>query len=421
LENGEFGHLLAQVLPGGKAVLFAAYPTASANGTGIEAVSLDNHRRKKLLPGGASPLYVASGHLLYVNKGVLFAVPFDADRLETRGEAVPILNDVATAGGLNEAGQFDVSQTGTLVYVKGQGGGGFPVSGIQWLDSGGKTQPLIAKPGSYFDPSLSPDGKKLAVAVGEGSNRDIQVYDLQRETWTKLTFGDGNYARPIWSPDGNYIVFGSTGRGIFWTRADGGQPQSFTSGPAAQYASSFSPDGKTLAFYESGSALAQIWTVRLEEQGGTLKAGKPEQFLKSQFYDSRPAFSPDGRWLAYQSGGTGPAESELYVQGQGQRETVSNRGQYPVWSRNGHELLYQAGDQILAVSYSVKGDKLVLDKPRVWAAKLGGAQWDLAPDGKRVVVATPVETAEAPKQEHEVVFLENFFDELRRRVPVGAK
>jgi Tol biopolymer transport system component/predicted Ser/Thr protein kinase len=418
LANGEFGHLLPQVLPGGKAVLFAAYPTPTADSAGIEAVSLDGHGRKKLLPGGASPLYVASGHLLYMNKGVLFAVPFDADRLEKRGEAVPILNDVATAGGLNEAGQFDVSQTGMLVYVKGHGGGGLSVSVIQWLDSGGKTQPLIAKPGSYSDPSLSPDGKKLAVAVLEGSNLDIEVYDLQRETWTKLTLGDGSYRDPIWSPDGNYIVFGSEGRGMFWTRSDGGQPQSFTSGPAAQYPSSFSPDGKTLAFYESGSAPAQIWTVGLEEQGGTLKAGKPEQFLKSQFYDSRPVFSPDGRWLAYQSGG-GPAEGELYVQGQGRRETVSNHGQHPVWSRNGHELVYQSGDQILAVSYSVKGDKLVLDKPRVWTAKLGGAQWDLAPDGKRLVVATRVESAEAPKQEHEVVFLENFFDELRRRAPVG--
>jgi Tol biopolymer transport system component len=143
------------------------------------------------------------------------------------------------------------------------------------------------------------------VSVGEGSNRDIQVYDLQRETWTKLTFGDGTYVHPIWSPDGNYIVFGSTGRGIFWTRADGGQPQSLTSGPAAQYASSFSPDGKTLAFYESGSALAQIWTVRLEEQGGTLKAGKPEQFLKSHTPGVRPTLLLGGPAAVDQHVGSG--------------------------------------------------------------------------------------------------------------------
>jgi hypothetical protein len=85
--------------------------------------------------------------------------------------------------------------------------------------------------------------------------------------------------------------------------------------------------------------------------------------------------------------------------------------------------VYRSGDQIMAASYTVKGDMLVAEKPRVWIAKLGAAAgtaaWDLAPDGKRVAVVTPVESAEAPKQEHEVVFLQNFFDELRRRVPLG--
>ena len=86
------------------------------------------------------------------------------------------------------------------------------------------------------------------------------------------------------------------------------------------------------------------------------------------------------------------------------------------WSRNGHELVYRAGDQVMAVNYSVKGDSFVAEKPRVWIEKLGAAE-DLAPDGKRVAVLTPVESTEAPKAEHQVTFLLNFFDELRRRVP----
>jgi hypothetical protein len=106
--------------------------------------------------------------------------------------------------------------------------------------------------------------------------------------------------------------------------------------------------------------------------------------------------------------------------GQGGQWQVSNDGgTFPRWSRIGHELLYQSGDQIRATNYTVKGNTFAADKPRVWLAKLGGTEWDLAPDGKRVAVLTPVESAEAPKQEHEVVFLQNFFDELRRRVPVG--
>jgi len=88
------------------------------------------------------------------------------------------------------------------------------------------------------------------------------------------------------------------------------------------------------------------------------------------------------------------------------------------WLRNGHELLYLSGDQTMAASYTVKGDTFVPEKPRVWIARLGGTEWDLAPDGQRVAVLTPVETAKAPMPEHEVVFLENFFDELRRRTGV---
>jgi hypothetical protein len=161
------------------------------------------------------------------------------------------------------------------------------------------------------------------------------------------------------------------------------------------------------------------------DEGGHLKAGTPEPFLKSTFLDLNPSFSPDGRWLAYQSNESGT--NEVYVQafppptsGQGGRWQISNSGGIlPRWLRTGHDLLYQAGDQILTASYTVKGDTFVAGKPRVWIARLGGTQWDLAPDGKRVAVVTPVAPADAPKQEHEVVFLQNFFDELRRRVPLG--
>jgi hypothetical protein len=109
--------------------------------------------------------------------------------------------------------------------------------------------------------------------------------------------------------------------------------------------------------------------------------------------------------------------------GSGRSRTAAAR--YRVWSRTGHDLLYQSGDQIIAASYTAKGDTFVAEKTRVWIAKLGAgagpARWDLAPDGKRVAVVTPVESVEAPKQEHEIVMLQNFFDELRRRVPASRR
>jgi len=431
LGKGEIALAYPQLLPGGKAILFVADTALDEDKLTIEVLTLADHRRKIVARGGASPRYLATsggaGHLVYVNKATLFAIPFDLDKLETRGTAVPVLDDVAYLSQLG-TGQFDFSRTGTMVYRRSSGGASARMATLHWVDPTGKKEVLLAKPGVYANPSLSPDGKRVALMIGEGASSDVWVYDPQRDAMTRLTFGGGEYLYPIWSPDGQYVAFGRVrSGGIFQTRADGaGQPQALTQSKSTQAPSGFTPDGKRLAYMDDAGGKLQIWTVPLGDQGGQLKAGKPEQFLKSSFRDGVPTFSPDGRWLAYVSNESG--KYEVYVRafpspnsGQGGKWQISNSGTTSAarWSRNGHDLLYQSGDQIMAVSYTVKGDTFVPDKPRVWIAKLGGTEWDLAPDGKRVAVLTPVESAEASKQEHEVVFLENFFDELRRRVPTG--
>jgi len=377
-----------------------------------------------LVRGATYLRYLPSGHLIYMSQGKLFAVGFDVVRLETRGAAVPILDDVAYDPGDGTA-DVSLAETGTLVYRRGSAGGGS--RSIQWVDSLGKKGPLRAKPGVYWNPRISLDGKRMSLGVTEGANDDIWVYDLQRDTTTRLTFGGAN-AAPVWSPDGRCIIFGGLG-GMSWTRADGaGQPRPLTQGRmnGLQQPWSITHDGKRLAYVDV-SANPQIWTLPLEEQDGQLKAGKPEQFLKSQFSDVRPAFSPDGRWLAYASNESG--KFEVYVRafpppasGQGGKWQISTSGgSRPLWSRNGRELFYQevpALDRLMVVNYSVNGDSFVAEKPRVWIEKLPGADIDLAPDGKRVAVLVPVDTPEAQRAAHEVTFVFNFFDELRRRVPV---
>jgi serine/threonine protein kinase/Tol biopolymer transport system component len=430
LASGDAGHAYPQVLPGGKDVLFTAYRGGpDVDKASIEVASLSNRRRKSLVRGGTYAHYVCGsngdGFLIYSNKGTLFAIPFDANLRETRGAALPIL-DGMTYETVTGVAHFDVSRTGTLVYRKASGGAADRVTTVQWLDASGKKEPLLPKPGIYGDLSLSPDGKRLAVDVRVGSNRDIWVYNAERDAMTRLTFGGGIYVGPLWSPNGRYVVFGSGTGGMFWTPADGtGQPRTLTQSKNGN-PSSFSPDGKRLAYNEfnSESGTIEIWTVPVEDSGGQLRAGKPEQFLKTQFNNLSPMFSPDGRWLAYESDESG--KYEVYVRaffpdGQGGKWPISNSGgRSPVWSRKNRELIYQSGDQMMAVKYTVKSESFVPEKPLVWAAKLGGVDVaDLATDGKRLAVEVPVSTPEPPKPEHEVTLVFNFFDELRRRFPVG--
>ncbi|MBZ5635276.1 MAG: serine/threonine-protein kinase [Acidobacteriia bacterium] len=427
LASGELFHVVQQILPGGKAVLFIAATKLDPSGYHVDVVTLADGRRKTIVQGTGAlylPTSNGSGHLVYTNNGTLFGVPFDLERLETRGTAVPILDDVAYTT-VSGTAQFDVSRSGTLVYRRGGGASASGTMTLQWVDANGRKEPLRARLGDYSAPSISPDGKQIAMVI-RGSSSDVWVYDTQRDAMRRLTFGGGPYTHPVWSPDGKYVFAGSVGNGAVWTRSDGaGQPQPLTQAKLVHVPWSLTPDGKRLGYLDPSLGAPQLWTVPLEETGGQIKAGKPEQFLKSQFQDVGPAFSPDGKWLAYSSNATG--SGEVYVRafpppasGQGGQWQVSNsRGFSPVWSRNGHDLLYQSGDQIMAVSYTVKGDTFEAGKPRVWLAKLGGTEWDLAPDGKRVVVLTPVDTPEAPKLDHEVVFVFNFFDELRRRAPAG--
>jgi len=429
--DGAVVNVEPQVLPGGKALLFVAgNPSTGVDSYTIEVLTLADGRRKVVARGGQSPRYLPSsagtGHLIYVNRATLFAIPFDLTTLATRGTAVPVLDDVAYVPQSN-AGLFAVSRAGTLIYRKARSAA-VAMTTMQWISASdgvtSKKEPLRATPGAYQMPRLSRDGKRIALVIAEGANQDIWVFDPQRDTLTRMTFG-GTNASPVWSPDGQSIVFEKFGQGIFQVRADGAsQPQALMPSGVPRLLWSSTPDGRQLAYWERN----QIWTVALEDQGGQPKAGTPAPFLKSPFNDVAPSISPDGNWLAYQSNESG--KSEVYVRTfppsaaspGGKWQVSNNGGAFPRWSRVGHELVYQSADQLMTVSYTVNGPTFIADKPRQWIASLGGTSgfdWDLAPDGTRVVALIPEATAKAPPPEHEIVMLQNFADELRRRVPLG--
>jgi len=432
LAQGETAHRWPQVLPGGKAVLFTGYTSGNNFAANVEVVTLADHSPKTLVRGGTFGRYLAtaskgSGHLLYVNRGTLFAVPFDLDKLEARGTPAPVLEQVAssTQGG---SAQFAFPEAstgpGTLVYRSGGATGGGQYT-VQWLDGTGKTQPLLSKPNRYIHLHLSPDGEKLAL-----STTDVWVYEARRDTMTRLTFNGGQF--PVWSPDGRYIVYRKTGEGMFWTQVDGaGKPQPLTQSKNPQTPFSFTADGKRLVFNDLTPTNGyDLWTLPLESDGSGLRAGKPEPFLETQFNEREPSFSPDGRWIAYASEESGTYQ--VYVRafpgapsGPGGKWQISNGGGvYPVFSPNGRELFFRSEDSrmIFVANYAAKGDSFVAEKPRVWSDKpladtqFGGSNYDVAPDGRRIAALFSVESPEAQQSQSHVIFLENFFDELRRKV-----
>jgi serine/threonine-protein kinase len=283
----------------------------------------------------------------------------------------------------------------------------------------------------YYSPRFSPDGKRLAFALIASKGQDIWVKDLDRDTPSRLSFLPGANAYPVWTPDSRSIVFRSTNPaapGLYAIRADGsGEAKRFTDGKANEYPSSFSPDGKRLAINQSGNGGSiDLFTLPVEADaapgGAGIRLGQPEPFLATPFIETNPVFSPDGRWLAYQSNESGTFE--VYVRpfpGPGGRWQVSTGGGgMPVWSRDGRELLYISLDRrVMASTYTAKGDSFIAGTPQVWAeapirVAAVGREYDLAPDGKRLAAILGDDDEKLPT--HLTVLL-NFFDELRRRAP----
>jgi eukaryotic-like serine/threonine-protein kinase len=283
----------------------------------------------------------------------------------------------------------------------------------------------------WSNPHFSPDGRKLALDIILSGNIDVWVYEWARDTLTRLTFDPSPNEKPVWTPDGLRIAFASNrGKGLlnlYLQRADGtGEVQRLTESSNTQLPSSFHPSGKYLAFFEStpqNSFDLMILPIDGDEKTGW-KPGKPSVFLATPAGEQEPMFSPDGRWIAYISNESG--RYEVFVRpfpGPGGKWQISTGGGFEAaWSRTRHELFYRAPDQrIMVVSYTVEGDSFKADKPRLWSEQPIVAlprlrQFDLHPDGERLVAAVPVSQAE--EKLDKVTFIFNFFDELRRVAPV---
>src|SRR5712692_774487 len=436
-EKGEISHRWPEFLPSGKAVLFAAATGAINFANAQVAVqSIGRGEKRNMLQAGTQPRYTPSGHLLYAQRGTLMAVPFDPQQVTAKGAAVPVAEGVLQSL-ISGAAQYSFSATGSLVYVSGS------VQSARrrlvWVSRNGAEQPLAAPPHAYVFPRLSPDGRRVAVTIQEQETQ-VWLYDLTRETLTRLTFeGNQNY-NPVWTPDGKRIAFESTKEGplnLFWQLADGsGGLERLNTSEYAQVPFSWSPDGQLLAFIEvNPTTQRDIWVLRMSDpspgsgqvpSAASGQGRKAQPFLRTPFDETLPRFSPDGHWLAYISDESG--RYEIYVQpypGPGGKWQISTEGgTAPVWNPNGRELFYRSGDKMMAVDIATQpgfaaGTPRMLFEGPYEPAPVPIDNYDVSPDGQRFLMIKPSEQAQAAPTQINVVL--NWFEELKRRVPAGKK
>jgi serine/threonine-protein kinase len=416
-----------QILPGGNAILYTVRGAANDwDKARIFVQALEpGSARQLVIDGGREARFVSTGHIVYAYQGTLFAVPFDVNEMKVTPGQTPVVEGVRNAGAATGSSQFSVADNGTLVFVPGPltGGGSGALRTLAFRDrSGNEIERLKVPPRAYSFPRVSPDGKRVAVSTDD-EKPDVWIIELAGASAPRqLTLG-GNSRLPVWFPNGLRVAYRSNREGddsIYWQNADGtGTAERLTKAETGTFhiPGSWSPDGKYLAYTVVKGGDSAVWMLGLEDRKFTLFAER------AAFAD----FSPDSRWVAYQSSETG--QRQVFVQpfpATGAKFAVVPGGQ-PFWSHDGSELFYNPRAQQIGVVR-------INTRPTVWFGEpfvfsTAGFQsrspattprvWDIAPDRKRLIgVADVTESAtsgEGATQQIEVVL--NWFTDLRARVP----
>ncbi len=402
----EIGHAHPQPLPNGKGILFTAIISPSKSA--VEVFDLKNRRRILIAGDGAvGAKYSATGHVLFWRRGLVFAVPFDAEQLRVTGPAVPVLEDVL-AEPRNGSASFAVASTGTLVYVRAKE---WNRDGrVVWVDRTGGERPAGPRADHITRAALSPDGKTLALAVGEPRS-NLWLHDLARGTTTQLTRGDSSAESPVWSKDGRHLYYqrDSPIADIYRVAVDGLSPSELVwHDDNYKWPLDVSPDGETLV--DVTFALNRhVLTLR-----ALTKKGTPRILADGQAqYEPDARFSPNGRWVAFS---VSPSEGrlyELYVQataGGPRRQLSIGGGTRPRWTHGGRDLVYVAADSIMTIA--VDPETGAAQKPRLLLRDARVQQTlslEVAPDGDHFLMVLPVDNPKAAP----ITVVLNWFTELR--------
>ena len=419
-----------QILPGGEAVLY----TLGKGPGGWDAAQivvelLATGERTVVVERGSDARYLPTGHLVYALGRTLLAVPFDVEQFEVTGGPVPLVEGVSRAARTGAA-NADIARTGALVYLPDEGGGG-PVRTLVWVDRDGTEEALATPPRGYVYPRLSPDGTKVALDARDRED-DVWIWDLTRETPTRLTFSAQSDQYPVWTPDGQQVVFGSSRNGsvmnLYWRAADGtGTVERLTESPNDQYPHSLSPDGTRLVFREDApDTRSDLYVLTLDNDR------RVEPLIMTEFREVNAEISPDGRWLAYESNASG--QYEIYVQpfpdvDAGRWQMSTTGGSRPLWGQDGRELFYLTEAGVMGVTvetgagFAAGTPRLVVERPYFGmqaafpghTADFAGRTYDISPDGQRFLMLK--DSNDAGTNQNEIVVVLNWFTELERLVP----
>ncbi len=335
-------HRFPFFLPDGKQFLFWSR-SRNPEYTGIYAASLDSRKTRLIVKSETMGQY-AAGYLLTVQQGMLVAYPFDEKSAQVKGNSVRVAEGVLSGNPPGFA-PFSASGAGALAYSS-------PTAKsrqLVWFDRSGQRLAVVGEPGDYSTPRLSPDEKKIAVAIREESkaNTDLWIFDSTRATWSRLTFDPAAERAPLWSADGSRIVFISGAGGIldlYEKSASGsGEPRLLVHSTSDKFPSDWTHDGRYLVYHTFGAS--NTWDIWAAPTDGR----KPFPLFSSKSTEAQGEVSPDGRWIAYASDESG--RFEIYVtqfpEKRGRWQVSTTGGSQPVWKGDGKELFYLGPEQTL--------------------------------------------------------------------------
>ena len=413
-DRGENAHNTPHTLPDGSAVLFST--GSPTGGRQLAVLGRGDSEPRPLKVEGTSPRYLSTGHIIYAVEGGLRAIAFDISRLDVVGESFPVLDGVLTKG---TTADFAIADDGTLIYVHGDFVfDQFGSRPLVWVDREGRTEPIAAQSMGYTRLQISPSGTRVALEA-RAAAADVWVWDIDRETLTRVTFEPVVDGVPIWISDERLLFEShrSPQGNVFEKAADGtGTAEQVVESPNHQTPLSVSPDGKWFVFEE-----------RIEDTGNldltlfSRETGIAEPLLATEFQETSATISPDGGFIAYHSNESG--QTEVYVRpfpniDDGKWPISSTGGFHPVWSRDGRELFFLDAERRLSVvdvrtadGFSTSRPKRILEQSfRVFGQR--GLAYDVSTDGKRFLTfGEEDEVTLAPTEIHVVL---NWFEEFKR-------